>query len=1616
MQFDASDEGEAVSPPTSHSWPGPRRPVSYHDDDGKERGTHHNDFVDAPTQEKIKCGSRSWKRGLFSSHSCHDLVLLDSASHFVSSRMAGERSLASPFSCSPAAAPSCTYYTQEPGVVLADRVSSTDRGNVWNNAPEPRRDEMNYEKRGEARHFAVEFLTSLVSLPEASACEDRSTGDHGVARPFVGVSAPRRRSSVPAPPSTTSRRRKMKAEHAMKRRQIFSDAWFRRYFRNFPGGPPRFQPGMIDFPTSQQLNCASHLPHGSTRIRRTPAPATAPDCEEKTLEGTGGRGRTVVSTSQTVTSASPLTSADKARNVYESNRTEERTASSTSSSNDAHGSVLGIEFSAHQHKISTTMEVPIISDAPAETDSTYLCVMWTSIRYATPNVFSSLLLIAPDTVNVLLSSQHGNYRNVAALGLGNLLLNSIALIVAQGINSALDRHASLHWTRGNFTHVYRCVALSAICCLLYLPLCVFVLAKAPRVLVTVLHQDPVTMEMAGSYIEAAVPGIPAFFLQETLRRFFTNIGEARRCQRWQMLCSGCLHLFFATYFIQRSYDSVEEGSVTASATSANAGLGYANCCTWSVTCACFLWEYYSFATSTFENVRWFGATAGDLRPRRRRGSCVKQIHLNTEGAKSPSGCPCPSVLSSSSSRLAEGGFFEKLRVPLLQEKTGATIPPISPKQQKADHRDPLFTPFFSRTVVQQGVPARTTSATKETFRRADSSVASSEALSSASYLTSDDETSISGDEDAPAKPREKEQEEKASAYDHFSQFSTPLRYFPPPAVCSRFQMIDASNSKVISSEEQAPKPVLTEEHDPFAMSCANASNLFLGTTKSQEQQDPHLDEQLHVSEGQQGTDCARMLGEFHLDIKSSTKCSTTTTHDSFYVEEEMNDDTAFFNKRRRSSTISEPSCFMNFDFAHQQLGSSGCKFWRVLREPEDITKTGSNLYSRSTTTAASSTSASSSTSCTSLHFPAEDDIFLVEAGAEKKPFSSGLGSLHNAFSLLTVDFCYGDPAAHGDFQTDSSSAGHDTILQMQHHLYDNLDGTEGEKCKTRTSRNVENYDRQEQDRFLQEPGNLNRGVFIETVNSTKTSSNSPCTNADVMHNNHKTTTSSGTRCIFSSQSTHDEHVLRPQLLALSPPRVVVLFPVLPGVNAQTYRLLPRFAWREVLPCTVNVVAEFAFWECLALCAGSVSPLALAIHMACINLYLVAFRVCTGIASAASYLVNAAISRTATASSSLLEPSSASHIAADSSCATGNASTHFGSEQRSYKLEDDQHQPQEYSYKGQNNHDDQQREREEKKPMKMSTSPSSTSSRNTLSSPEKVNIGQRYRDCLLLLGVLSWLAFAVVTYTCKERIARLYFPDVREPSSRSVQTKMLQEVEVRHPEYTEQESAGPTHGASTTSSTTTSKHFSSSISNSTQDARKDSLLNMVRQDANIFLDRKVEQDGGGGSEVDSNTPRKRSSSSSSSSAKVVGEQLLASRVDDVLDHVNADMSTSDLQDSTEQIRQIFTHVLTLAFGVCYLFDSLQLIGCAINRAAGHALFNAKLFVLQHYAFGLPLAMFLLLHRSLTGLETPPMVSNRDEKGLRNAEDGVFTVWYVLILDLSLGLVATMYHLYRSVKLV
>ena len=181
------------------------------------------------------------------------------------------------------------------------------------------------------------------------------------------------------------------------------------------------------------------------------------------------------------------------------------------------------------------------------------------LRQSVPNVTSFFLLLLPETLNVLFiahapsgsttratgTAQQQQIKTdaLAAVGLGNCILNCVGLAVGMGLNQAMDSFVSTSYGAGDLGAALRYLAQSQAVILTLVPtVCFPVLYFGTHPLLQLCRQPASVSLLASEYCGACSLGLLPALLADTYRRFFANIPNGTAQIQTSQLAITALHV------------------------------------------------------------------------------------------------------------------------------------------------------------------------------------------------------------------------------------------------------------------------------------------------------------------------------------------------------------------------------------------------------------------------------------------------------------------------------------------------------------------------------------------------------------------------------------------------------------------------------------------------------------------------------------------------------------------------------------------------------------------------------------------------------------------------------------------------------------------------------------------------------------------------------------------------------------------------------------------------------------------------------------------------------------------------------------------------------------------
>jgi len=217
------------------------------------------------------------------------------------------------------------------------------------------------------------------------------------------------------------------------------------------------------------------------------------------------------------------------------------------------------------------------------------------VNLAVPMVFQQICGLVPEIINTVVVGHSGDAAGLAALGLGNMMQNCIALSVGFGLANGMDPLGGQ--ANGAGKHDLTCLYLQRcrIIMMLQLVWMLPVLWTSGDILVY-LGQDPEVSRSAATYNRATMWGLPLLFQQVASTRFLQIRGDSRGPAIMSLVTS-VLHVGWCLFFVIHLRLGL-------------AGAGYANVVTW--------FSQFAFTTTylvvharqsdlSLRSILWFGA-------------------------------------------------------------------------------------------------------------------------------------------------------------------------------------------------------------------------------------------------------------------------------------------------------------------------------------------------------------------------------------------------------------------------------------------------------------------------------------------------------------------------------------------------------------------------------------------------------------------------------------------------------------------------------------------------------------------------------------------------------------------------------------------------------------------------------------------------------------------------------------------------------------------------------------------------------------------------------------------------------------------------------------------------
>lgn len=187
------------------------------------------------------------------------------------------------------------------------------------------------------------------------------------------------------------------------------------------------------------------------------------------------------------------------------------------------------------------------------------------MRLALPIIAGYVVTLVNELTNTVCVGHAGDDVALAAVGLGNMMQNCVALSVGFGVGGALDTLVSQAYGAQQHQlcchYFQRCRVLMTLQLVWMVPVLWF-----SETWLTAIHQDAAVSQLAGRYNRASVWGLFALFQFEAQRKFLQNRGKAV-APAVITAVTGALHVGWCVLFVVH----LRLG---------NAGAGLANVVTW----------------------------------------------------------------------------------------------------------------------------------------------------------------------------------------------------------------------------------------------------------------------------------------------------------------------------------------------------------------------------------------------------------------------------------------------------------------------------------------------------------------------------------------------------------------------------------------------------------------------------------------------------------------------------------------------------------------------------------------------------------------------------------------------------------------------------------------------------------------------------------------------------------------------------------------------------------------------------------------------------------------------------------------------------------------------------
>ncbi|KAF4666427.1 hypothetical protein FOL47_004095 [Perkinsus chesapeaki] len=190
----------------------------------------------------------------------------------------------------------------------------------------------------------------------------------------------------------------------------------------------------------------------------------------------------------------------------------------------------------------TTSDEALVNRSKCEMIGTLLKLAW-------PQVVATVLTLIPEVISLSFIGHLGDDRMIAAVGLGNLLLNCTCVTISLGLSSGIDTLVSQAHGRGDprlaALYINRAVITSSLYCFATIPIA----WEAEPILIW-LKQDPDIAALSGQYVRGACLGAWPLCLFNCFRKVL-NCHRDMYVNMYAYFLVVCLHPLWCWLFVDR---------------------------------------------------------------------------------------------------------------------------------------------------------------------------------------------------------------------------------------------------------------------------------------------------------------------------------------------------------------------------------------------------------------------------------------------------------------------------------------------------------------------------------------------------------------------------------------------------------------------------------------------------------------------------------------------------------------------------------------------------------------------------------------------------------------------------------------------------------------------------------------------------------------------------------------------------------------------------------------------------------------------------------------------------------------------------------------------------------